>query len=185
MSRISLAFKSFFSLLFGGQLPEDVLAALNLTRRLMTAPAAAKPEAAKTEPAKPVAQPADGAVQLLGLLQREARLVDFLLEDISSYSDDQVGAAVRDVHKNCRTVLDRHLKLAPVVDGVEGAVTKVSSLGINAKDQNLLKIVGKVPPDGKVDAGVLRHRGWRVEKVDLPGVKPGERVVTSAELEVE
>lgn len=182
MSRFSLACKSFFGLLFRGQLPEDVLFALNLTRRLMTTsgPASAKP----SEPAKSP-QAADGAVQLLALLQREARLVDFLLEDLSPYTDDQVGAAVRDVHKNSRAALERHLKLAPVVDGVEGAVTKVSSLGVNPKDESSLRLVGKVPPDGKVDAGVLRHRGWRAEKVDLPAAKADQRIVAPAELEVE
>ena len=181
-----MAFRSFFSLLFSGKLPDDVIVALNLTRRLMTqsAPEKAKSTAAP-EPAKAVAKPEDGAIQILAILQREARLIDFLQEDIAAYSDDQVGAAVRDIHKNSRATLERHLQLAPMVDGVEGAVTKVKSLGIDPKDAAKLKIVGKVPADGKVDAGVLRHRGWRADKIELPPAKPGDKTIAPAEIEVE
>src|SRR5207253_6846543 len=36
------------------------------------------------------------AVQLLAILQREGRLLDFLQEDVDGYADAQIGAAVRD-----------------------------------------------------------------------------------------
>ena len=61
------------------------------------------------------------------ILQRDSRLIDFLMEDISPYSDDQVGAAVRNLHDQCRDTLDRYVHLAPVIDGVEGTFTKVDS----------------------------------------------------------
>ncbi|MEZ5402894.1 MAG: DUF2760 domain-containing protein [Bryobacteraceae bacterium] len=188
MSRIVLAFQAFFNLLFSGKLSDGVMTDLGLSRRAAApaAKAAAKPETAKAAPA--AAQPADGAVQILSLLQTEARLIDFLQEDISGYADDQIGAAVRDIHSNARAVLDRYVRLVPVVDGVEGAVTQVSALGLNPKkDAAMLKIVGNVPPDGKVQAGVLNHRGWRADKIELPAIKPGDRVtvVAPAELEVE
>ena len=129
MSRIVLAFKSFFGLLFGGKLPEDVAIALNLTRRVV-APQASSPSAsAAQKPAPETAKPADGAVQILAILQREARLIDFLMEDIGPYTDDQVGAAVRDVHKQCRAALERHVKVSPVVDGVEGTMTTLATMG--------------------------------------------------------
>ena len=190
MSNLSLAFKSFFSLLFSGKLPEDVQIALNLTRRIVTPTGAAKPaaEAAAAVPkAVESAKAADGAVQILSILQREARLIDFLEEDIAAYSDEQVGAAVRDIHKNSRAALERHVKLAPVVDGVEGTNTNLASAGLDAKDTLRLRIVGKVPADGKVDAGILRHRGWRVEKVDLPATPMGKKatILAPAEIEVE
>ncbi len=189
LSRILLAFQAFFGLLFSGKLPDGAMLALNLTRRPATAPGKAS---AKAEPAKPapppIALPADGAVQILSLLQSEARLIDFLQEDISGYADDQIGAAVRDIHANAHGVLERYVKLVPVVDGVEGAVTQISALGLNPKkDPSMLKIVGNVPPDGKVQAGILNHRGWRADKVDLPAISPGDRftVVAPAEIEVE
>jgi hypothetical protein len=178
LSRLSLAFKSFFGLLFRGKLPDDVQIALNLTRR------AAAP-AAPAAPPKPPAQPADGAVQILGVLQKEGRLIDFLMEDISQFSDDQVGAAVRDIHKNSRAALDRHLKLVPVIDGVEGALTRLAASGLGPKDTASLRLVGKVPADGKVEAGILQHRGYKVEKIDLPALKPGEKVTILAPAEIE
>ena len=186
MGRISLAFRCSFSLLFSGKLSDQLVLDLGLTRRVAKPAAAAAPSTA-AKPAPPAAGPADGAVQILALLQRESRLIDFFLEDIAAYSDDQIGSAIRPVHESCRAVLDRHLKLGPVIDGVEGTATKLATAGIDPKDTAQVKIVGNVPPDGKVTGGVLRHRGWRAEKVDLPRLQPGERamIVAPAEIEVE
>jgi hypothetical protein len=118
-------------------------------------------------------------VQILSILQRDARLVDFLMEDISAYPDDQVGAAVRDVQTQARESLTRYLQLNPVIDGVEGTFTKIQGLG---KDE--VKLVGKVPADGKAPGGTLRHKGWKAVKVDLPQIPPGQ-VLAPAELEIE
>jgi hypothetical protein len=49
------------------------------------------------EPAKPLRLSGE-PVRLLAMLQREGRLLDFLLEDISGASDQQIGAGVRDIH---------------------------------------------------------------------------------------
>lgn len=162
-----------------------MLIALNLTRRVVTPVKTA--EAPKPQTPAEAAKPADGAVQILAILQREARLIDFLEEDIAPYTDEQIGAAVRDIHKNSRTALERHVTLKPVVDGVEGTNTNLASAGLDAKDTVKLRIVGKVPADGKVDAGVLRHRGWRVDKVELPTTPFGKKaaILAPAEIEVE
>ena len=128
---------------------------------------------------KPQSGPADGAVQILSVLQRDARLVDFLMEDISAYSDEQVGAAVRDVQLQSRQSLERYLKLQPVIDGVEGDFTKTEGLQVSQ-----LKLVGNVPPSGKAPGGLLRHKGWKAEKVELPKLPPGN-VLAPAEIEVE
>ncbi|MBK5294325.1 MAG: DUF2760 domain-containing protein [Acidobacteriia bacterium] len=169
-----------------GKLPEEVVVELGLMRRAapVVSKTAAKPAAS---PQAAAAGPSDGAVQMLALLQRESRIVDFLMEDIGGYSDEQVGSALRGVHEQCRTVLNRHLKLSPVVDGVEGTQTRLAAAGLDAKDTARLKLVGNVPADGKVEAGILRHRGWRAEMVDLPALKAGERamIVAPAEIEVE
>jgi len=135
--------------------------------------------AAPAPPPKPQAGPTDGAVQILSILQRDARLVDFLMEDISAYSDDQVGAAVRDVQAQSKTSLERYLKLQPVIDGVEGDYTKTASLAANS-----FKLVGNVPANGKAPGGLLRHKGWKAAKVDLPGAAPSD-VLAPAEIEVE
>jgi hypothetical protein len=175
LNRIFLAFRCFFNLLFQGELSSDTLTELNLTRKT-AAPAPAAPK-----PAAPVAKPSDGALQLLGILQRDSRLIDFLMEDISAYEDDQVGAAVRELHDQCRDAVGRYVTLTPVIDGVEGAFTQAPS-----KDPNVVKFVGNVPatpPSG----GILRHKGWRASKVDLPALagKQDAAIIAPAEIEVE
>jgi len=167
LNRITFAFRAFFAILFGGSLPSDIAQAYGYSKMVPTRP---------TAPPKPQAGPSDGAVQILAILQRDARLVDFLMEDISAYSDEQVGAAVRDVQENARKAMQRYLKLAPVIDGVEGTYTKADVDGI--------KLIGNVPASGKAPGGTLRHKGWRAENVELPSTPPGT-VLAPAEIEVE
>lgn len=168
MGRVALAFRCFFGILIGGGLPAGAAVSLGLERKKAASPG-------------PAAKPADGALQLLGLLQREARLVDFLAEDVRPFSDEQVGAAARPVHEQCRQALDRVLKLAPVIDGVEGTYTRLPA------DSKAVKLLGKVPPQGTAEGGMLRHRGWRAERVNLPPIARGEdaAILAPAEIEVE
>jgi Domain of unknown function (DUF2760) len=170
--KIGLAFRSFFALLFGGELSDELVRDLGLMRREAPKPAA---------PPAPVVRTSDGALQMIAILQRDSRLVDFLMEDISGYADDQIGAAVRELHDTCRDSLGRYIKLEPVIDGVEGTFAKAPS-----KDPNLVKFVGNVPakpPEG----GTLRHKGWRASKVDLPALsaKQDAAIVAPAEIEIE
>jgi hypothetical protein len=116
---------------------------------------------------------------VLGILQRDSRLVDFLMEDISAYTDDQVGAAIRDVQVQAKQSLERYLKLQPVIDAVEE--TTVTTTGLDAASY---KLIGKVPPNGKASSGVLRHRGWKAGNVELPSAKPS-MILAAAELEVQ
>jgi hypothetical protein len=175
LNRIFLAFRCFFNLLFSGELSAETLAALHLTRR------GAAPASAKAAAAPPAAKTSDGALQILAILQRDSRLVDFLMEDISGYADDQVGAAVRELHDQCRDAVARYVTLQPVIDGVEGTFAQAPS-----SDPNLVKFVGNVPaqpPSG----GTLRHKGWRATKVDLPALpaKQDATVIAPAEIEIE
>ena len=170
MNRISFACRSFFSILFSGTLAPDIALAFGYSKAM---PVKAAP------PPKPQAGPADGAVQILSLLQRDARLVDFLMEDISAYSDEQVGAAVRDVQAQSKQSLERYLQFQPVIDGVEGTYTKTEGIA-----QGAIKLIGNVPANGKAPGGLLRHKGWQAAKVDLPAAVPGA-VLAPAEIEVE
>jgi len=179
VNRIVLAVRSFFSLLFSGTLSDGVLEALHLTRR---GAAAAKPAAA-SKAAAPVAASlriSDGALQLLAVLQRDARLVDFLMEDIAGYSDDQVGAAVRELHDQCRDSLRRTVTLEPVIDGVEGTFAKAP-----VGDSSVVKFIGNVPAKPPA-GGTLRHKGWKAVKIDLPALAGKDAtVVAPAEIEIE
>jgi hypothetical protein len=176
LNRIVLAFRAFFALLFGGKLPDDMLAELGLIVKPAPAPKA------PPKPPAPEIKPADGALQLLGMLQREARVLDFFMEDIAAYSDDQIGAAARDVHENTRNVLVRHFAPAPVIDAVEGSMAA-------PPDGNpaLVKYLGNVPASGKPPAGLLRHRGWRATAISLPQLnsRTDLAVLAPAEIEVE
>lgn len=170
MQRIVFAFRSFFAILFGGQLPADIAQAYGF----VTPPPPPKPV--------PVIKASDGALQILGILQRDARLIDFLMEDISPYSDDQIGAAARNLHDQSRETLQRYLQLTPVVDGVEGTFTRLDS-----NDPASIKLLGNVPAKGKAAGGLLRHKGWRVGKIDLPPLVASQSttILAPAEIEIE
>lgn len=129
--------------------------------------------------ARPQAGPGDGAVQILAILQRDARLIDFLMEDVSSYPDEQVGAAVRDVQEQARKAMLRYLQLSPVIDGVEGTYIKS-----DAAEAGAIKLIGNVPASGKAPGGMLRHKGWKADKIELPPGAPS-RIIAAAEIEVE
>jgi hypothetical protein len=179
LNRIVLAFRAFFNLLFSGELSSDTLLALKLTRR-GGAPAPSK-AAAPAPAAAPAVRTSDGALQMLTIMQRDSRLLDFLMEDISGYSDDQIGAAVRELHDQCRDSVARYITLTPVIDGVEGTYAKSP-----APDANLVKFVGNVPAQPPA-GGTLRHKGWRASKVDLPALSPKQdaTVIAPAEIEIE
>ncbi len=131
-------------------------------------------------PAGP-ARPSGAPLRLLALLQREGRLLDFLLEDIQSYPDDQIGAAVRDIHRQCQAALREHLELQPVLPQEEGASIEVTS----GFDPSAIRLTGNVtgqPPF----RGTLRHHGWRVRemKLALPPEGQDEFIVMPAEVEL-
>lgn len=177
MSRLTLSFRAFFGILFGGALPAEVALQLGLVKK----------EAAKKPATVREWKPADGALQVLGILQRDARLVDFLMEDITGYSDGQVGAAVRDLHQSCRQAIDRYVKLTPVIDGVEGTYTKADAAGPLAADAVAVKFIGNVPAKGHPQGGTLRHKGWRADGINLPALVAGANpsILAPAEIEVE
>ena len=136
---------------------------------------------APSPPALPAALAEEGALRLLGLLQEEGRLVDFLEEDIGGYSDEQIGAGVRGIHEACRKVLRERVGLEPVLRGGEGE-TVVVEPGFDSRAIRLTGNVGGEPPF----RGVLRHAGWRARAATFP-VRPGldPRVIAPAEVEID
>ena len=121
-------------------------------------------------------------LRVLAVLQRDGRLVDFLLEDIDGYTDSQVGAAVRDIHRGSRKALRDYLTIEPVLVDAEDSVVSVPA----DFDPAAIRLTGNItgsPPF----RGVLKHHGWRVKSVQLP-VVPGARdhsaVLAPAEVEI-
>jgi len=183
--RLSYAFRCFFSLLSSGEIPEDI------AREIIKAPAQVAPVPAATQvpstapaPAveKPPAETVDRAVQMLALLQRDGRLIDFLTEDIAPYQDAEIGAAVREVHESCRKVLEHYLKLEPIIASDEGQPVTVPA----GFDPAAIKLIGNVTGQPPL-RGLLRHRGWRAAQVNLPPLPDvaGRSVVALAEVEIQ
>jgi len=173
-TRVAYALRCFFALLFQGVIPQDIAAAL--LKNPVPSTAVAPPTAAK-----PAELPPDRAIQMLALLQRDGRLVDFLSEDVSPYADSQLGAAVRTIHSSCRQVLERYLKLEPIISSEEDQPVTVPA-GFDPAEVKLVGNVASQPPI----RGTLRHRGWRVKEVSLPSLPQasGRTVVAPAEVEV-
>jgi hypothetical protein len=183
-TRLSFAFRCFFSLLLQGRIPQDVLQELASPKAevgSLDAAAKAAPAAPEVAGDKPSPESLDRAVQMLGLLQRDGRLVDFLEEDVSSYPDGQLGAAVRSIHASCRQVLERYVKLEPIIASEEDQPVTVP-VGF---DPAAIKLVGNVTGEPPI-RGLLRHRGWRVTEVTLPSLPqgPGRAIVAPAEVEI-
>jgi hypothetical protein len=122
----------------------------------------------------------EAALQLLGLLQREARFVDFVQEDVAAYSDADIGAAARVVHEGCRKVLGEHFSIEPVRTEPEGSRITLPE-GFDAAAVRLTgKVVGTAPFTGS-----LGHRGWRVTDTRLPKLAEGHDAGVIAQAEVE
>lgn len=136
----------------------------------------------KEEKPKPVLKESgpDAALQLLGLLQREGRFVDFLEEDITGFSDAQVGAAARVVHDQCRAALREHLPVEPVRAEEEGSRVTLEK----GFDASKVRLTGKVEGEPPF-TGTLAHRGWKVREVKLPKLAEGHDASVIAPAEVE
>ncbi len=185
MRRIWIAIKAFFVTLFSGDAAARVERALlghaEPKETVPTAPSETRPAVTAPKPAPPKAVRSE-ALTLLATLQREARFVDFIQEPLDDYSDEQVGAAARDVHRQCRAVIERMFGLRPVVSDAEGAAIDVPS-GFDAGKYRLTgKVAGQAPFRGQ-----LAHHGWEAAKCDVPswsGGKDSAMVVAPAEVEV-
>ncbi len=120
------------------------------------------------------------ALHLLCLLQREGRLVDFLKEDLQSYEDAQIGAAVRSIQESCQKSLNEYLALKAVIDQEEGEAVTIQA----GFDANAIKLTGK--PTGEPPfKGILQHRGWKVTNFALPALSGAHNATIVAPAEVE
>jgi len=139
--------------------------------------AATPPGPSTTAPKKPAGDP----LQLLALLQIEARLIDFLFEDIGGASDAQVGLGVREIHKKAAAVLKKHLSIEAVLPKSEGESVTVSK----GFDPSAIRLTGQVTGEPPF-TGTLQHPGWRVKEVKLPATADGHdhTVLQPAEVEL-
>jgi hypothetical protein len=159
-----------------------------LVAMLVTRGKGPEPERRQAEAAKPMPVPAASnqaeaeIVGFLATLQGRGRLVDFVMEDITTYNDTQVGTAARVVHEGCKAALQEHFRIRPLREESEGSSVTVA-VGYAADEYRL---IGKISGAGPF-SGTLVHRGWKTETVKLPRlvrVNAG-RLPTIAPAEVE
>jgi hypothetical protein len=181
--RVVFAFRCFLSILFHAEIPNDIAQILvKASGPVPQAPATATPSVSRLkEIERPAPEAFERAIQMLALLQRDGRLIDFLAEDVSGYPDTQLGAAVRTIHDSCRQGLDHYVKLEPILDSEQDQSVTVQA----GFDPAAIKLIGKVTGQPPV-RGVLRHKGWRVKEVNLPPLPQadGRMVVAPAEVEL-
>lgn len=180
MGKLGLAFKVFFRVFSDAAFAEQAQSWLRGEGKPAVAAPAPQPAEAQPKPAKKPQR--SEALTLLAALQREARFVDFIQEPIAAYSDAQIGAAVRDVHRECGKVLGRLFELQKVVNDEEGAAVEVPT-GFDAARFRLTGAVSGSPPY----RGKLCHHGWEAAKCELPawtGSEESARIVAPAEVEV-
>jgi hypothetical protein len=190
MTRIWLAIRIFFLVLFQGPVARQVAEVLEKRKIEKSGITEAEPQVkagGKVESKPPAVKQApkpvrSEAITLLATLQREARFVDFIKEPLDSYSDAQIGAAVRDVHRDCARVLDRLFAIGLVIDQEEGSSVEVPP-GFDAGRYRLTgNVVGDPPFRGR-----LVHHGWEAAEIQLPawsGTQQSARVVAPVEVEL-
>ena len=183
MQRIVLAIRAFFRILFSAPIAQQVdrvLAGEAIAADPSASPAPAERRPAMPPPAAPPRR--SDAITLLATLQREARLVDFVKESLDGYSDAQIGAASRDVHRACGEVLERLFAIKPLLPEQETQTVEVA----RDFDPGCYQLTGNVtgaPPF----RGKLVHHGWQTTSNELAawsGSKAASRVVAPAEVEL-
>lgn len=177
-SRLWLSWVAAFRILFDGGFAARVASLSEQASEALPEPSS-KPASVAAPVAREQATATDGALQLLSLLQREGRFVDFLEQDVTAFSDQDVGAAARLVHEGCRRALHAHARVVSVRSEAEGARLTLQQASAE------VKLVGNVAGAAPF-RGVLRHRGWRVEELKLPKLvgTHDPKVLAQAELEL-
>lgn len=176
--RLCLATQLFFKVLFQADFAARC--------RVLLASICPPPDTQTPNPAKapPVVEksPRSDAITLLATLQREARFVDIVGESLDGYSDAQIGAAARDVLRDCGKVLTRAFSLQPVLTGEEGTSVQIPA-GYEVERYRLTGDVSRDPPF----SGKLMHAGWQATKCDLPtwtGSPKAAMVIAPAEVQL-
>ena len=189
MSRIGLAFRAFFGVLFSQERASRVAEAFDSPKLTSgnTPPKSGDDKSVETvrtvetRKAEPKVAKRSDALTLLELMQREARFLDLVNESLDSYSDDQIGGAARGVLRDCKKVFDRVFHLEPHCEREEGASFEVSGKIDPASVRLVGAVSGEPPFHGKVT-----HRGWRAAKCDLPTWNGSpESVLVLAPVEIE
>ncbi len=121
-------------------------------------------------------------LHLFSVLQREGRLMDFFSEELDLYEDEQIGAAVRNIHDNCKKTIQKYIQPKAVISEEEGSTIEIPS----GFDPNAIKLTGNVVGEPPFK-GTVRHRGWQAKKFELPVLSESSNplIIAPAEVEIE
>lgn len=179
---LGTAFRAFFAALGNRQVADQIRTVLDRPAGTAALPA---PPAEVVVPSKPVPvapkakeSTRSDAITLLATLQREARLLDLVKENLSAYSDAQVGAAARPCLTQCAVTLDRVLGVKAIEAASDGQAISVPE----AATPSRYTWIG----EGSGSAGKLVHHGWEASRVDLPhwtGVDADAHVIAPAQVQ--
>jgi hypothetical protein len=180
MSRILVAFRAFFAALFSVVKAQQLKAALDgEVLPKMHGDEKQLREDTRTESAPPARSE---AITLLAALQREARLVDLVKQPLTDFSDEQIGAAARNVLADCEAVLDRFFAIQALTSHEEGSPCDVPP----KYDPGAYRLSGRVEGSGPFH-GRLVHHGWKATAIKLPawtGSKDSALVIAPVEVEL-
>jgi hypothetical protein len=187
---VGVAFKAFFAALFNRPMAERLRLVLQADPNQPLFPAS-QPDVPDTRQAPPQASQSpieplpkkpqrSEALTLLSTLQRESRLLDLVHESLDGFEDAQIGAAAREVLRDCRKSLERMFAIAPLTETDEGATCPIPHQPSPGK----YRLVGK----STGTAGQITHRGWQATRCELPqwsGQKDEAWVLAPMEIEVD
>lgn len=120
-------------------------------------------------------------LHLISVLQREGRLLDFFSENLDEYEDEQIGGAVRSIHENCKKAIHKYIGYGPVLEEDEGENFTVEP----DFDPAAIKLTGNVTGEPPF-RGIVRHKGWKATRMELPTLA-GTRdpdIIAPAEVEI-
>ncbi len=120
-------------------------------------------------------------LHLLSVFQREGRLMDFFSEDLNHYEDSQIGAAVRSIHESCNKVVDRAISPESVIGEKEGDQITIQ----HDFDPTTIKLTGNVTGEPPFK-GIVRHRGWKAKRLEMPTLSSSQEpgIIAPAEVEI-
>lgn len=159
---LGLAFRAFFATLFQKQVAQRVKLALQAPDQQSSALKVDEPAKLSVEPPerKEVPPKRSDALTLISSLQREARLLDLIMEPLDQFEDAQIGAAAREVLRDSRKTLERMFAIAPVANVEEGDSLEIPESPSPSK----YRLVGSAT----ARKGLVTHRGWQATKIEIP-----------------
>lgn len=129
----------------------------------------------------PPPKPSGAAIRILRLLQEDARLIDFLLDNISDAAPEQIVAAVKEIHPKAQAALKKYLDIETVLPQKEGETVHVP-VGF---DPSAIHVTGNVTGQPPFQ-GTLLHAGWKVKEIHLTPTPEGQNefILQPAEVEL-